>query len=204
MSPTIGSPCSSMIVASLPSPETSRIVPAAASTSGSARTCASRSSETVARPVCDHSTSRRPRDDGVRLVVRAREDRRERAVDRVREDERAAHHRDAEHDRDRGQDRAQLAAEQAAQRNSGHREETSLMAARMSAWLERPSSFTTTAVREEEDAVGDRGRLRIVRDHYGCLAVARRPRRGPARGSPRSCASRGCRSARRQRARSGA
>ena len=44
------------------------------------------------------------------------EDRVERLVDRVGEDERAADHRDAEHDRDRRQRRPQLAAQQALER----------------------------------------------------------------------------------------
>ncbi len=55
------------------------------------------------------------------------------------------------------------------------------------------------AVGEEEDAVGDRGRARIVGDHHGRLAVARRPSRASGRGSRRSSSSRGCRSARRRR-----
>ena len=48
-------------------------------------------------------------DDGVRARVGVGEDARERLVDRVREDVRPADHRDAEHDRERGQDRAELA-----------------------------------------------------------------------------------------------
>ena len=48
-------------------------------------------------------------DRRVGAAVDVREDRVERVVDRVREDERAAHHRDAEDDRERGQDGAQLA-----------------------------------------------------------------------------------------------
>ena len=49
-------------------------------------------------------------DDGVRARVGVGEDAREGLVDRVREDVRPADHRDAEHDRERGQDRAELAS----------------------------------------------------------------------------------------------
>ena len=55
-------------------------------------------------------------DDGVRALADVREDRVEGLVDRVREDERAADHRDAEHDGDRGQARPQLTAEQPLER----------------------------------------------------------------------------------------
>ena len=61
-----------------------------------------------------------PGDDCVRLLVGAREDRVERPLDRVGEDERAADHRDAEHDRDRRQRRAKLAGHEPAERDSLH------------------------------------------------------------------------------------
>ena len=56
----------------------------------------------------------RPVTTASRPGVRLREEGRERAVDRVREDVGAADHRDAEDDRDRGQDGAELAAREAA------------------------------------------------------------------------------------------
>src|SRR5204862_473403 len=52
-------------------------------------------------------------DRRVRAAVDLREDAVEGALDRVGEDVGAGHHRDAEHDRDRGEDRPELAAEQA-------------------------------------------------------------------------------------------
>ena len=52
--------------------------------------------------------------------VDVREDRVERLVDRVGEDERAAHHRDAEHDRDRGERGAELPAQEALEREADH------------------------------------------------------------------------------------
>ena len=62
-------------------------------------------------------------DDGIRVLVRLGEDRRERAVDRVGEDERAAHQRDAEHDRQAGQRRAKLPPREALERDAVHRRE---------------------------------------------------------------------------------
>ena len=59
-------------------------------------------------------------DHRVGVLVDLREDGAERRLDRVGEDVRAADHRDAEHDRDRGQRRAQLAAEQSLERDSDH------------------------------------------------------------------------------------
>ena len=61
-----------------------------------------------------------PGHDGVRPGVRVDEDRVEGLVDRVREDVAAAHHRDAEHDRERGEHRAQLAAGQALECEPDH------------------------------------------------------------------------------------
>ena len=55
-------------------------------------------------------------DHGTRVLVRAREQVVEGLLHRVREDEGAAHHRDAEDDRQRGERRAQLAAQQALER----------------------------------------------------------------------------------------
>ena len=68
-------------------------------------------------------------DDRVRLGVRLDEDRVERLVDRVREHVGAAHHRDAEDDRDRGQHRPELAPGNAAERDPDHRNAISSTAA---------------------------------------------------------------------------
>ena len=163
--PWIALPSLSRIFAWFASPERSRIVPAAASTSGSARTLASTSGEICALPVCDHSTSFLPRDDGVGLLVRAREDRVERLVDRVGEDERAADHRDAEDDRDRRQRGAELAREQAAEGDAPHRSATSLRASRISVCDERPSSLTITP------SARKRTRSAIVAARGSCVTI---------------------------------
>ena len=68
-------------------------------------------------------------DDHVRLGVRLDEDGVERLVDRVREHVGAAHHRDAEDDRDRGQHRPELAPGHAAERDPDHRNAISSTAA---------------------------------------------------------------------------
>ena len=60
-------------------------------------------------------------DDRVGLLIRRGEDAVERLLDRVGQDERAADHRDADHDRERGQQRTDLAPQEALQRDSGHR-----------------------------------------------------------------------------------
>ena len=59
-------------------------------------------------------------DHGVGVLVDLGEDRAERGLDRVREHVGAAHHRDAEHDRDRGQRGPQLAPEQPLERDADH------------------------------------------------------------------------------------
>src|SRR5581483_59313 len=69
--------------------------------------------------------------DHVGALAAVGEDRSERLVDRDGENVRAAHHRDAEDDRDRGERRAQLAAEQPRERDAGHEAARSI-AARMS------------------------------------------------------------------------
>ena len=58
--------------------------------------------------------------DRVGVAVGAGEDRVERLRDRVGQDEAAADHRDAEHDRQRRQDGADAAGEEALERNPGH------------------------------------------------------------------------------------
>ena len=108
-------------------------------------------------------------DDGVRAGVRLGEDARERLVDRVREDVGAADHRDAEHDRERGQavrtlrPRRPLSAKRvtsARPRPSPRRSRAALAPA------ELPDD---AAVGEVEDAVGDRRRARLVGDHHDRL-----------------------------------
>src|SRR5581483_4958681 len=81
------------------------------------------------------------RDDRVRVLVHGREDRAERGLDRVRENVGAADHRDAEHDRDCGEDRPQLAPEQALQRDEGH-DVSVLITASTSSVLAPASSLT--------------------------------------------------------------
>jgi hypothetical protein len=60
-------------------------------------------------------------DDRVRTGVRLDEDGVERLIDRVREHVGAAHHRDAEDDRDRGQHRPELAPGETSERDPDHR-----------------------------------------------------------------------------------
>src|SRR5581483_2444041 len=80
-------------------------------------------------------------DDCVRARVRGGEDAVEAVLDRVGENVGAAHHRDAEDDRERGQRRAQLAPEQALQGDLRHTE-MRFIAARISAGSLRRSSST--------------------------------------------------------------
>ncbi len=61
-----------------------------------------------------------PGDDDVRPLADVSEDLVERAVDRVGQHERPADHRDAEDDRERGQDRAQLARQEPFERKLRH------------------------------------------------------------------------------------
>ena len=97
------------------------------------RVAAAAVGEVERRPAGDH---------GVRALTGLVEDRVERLVDRVREDVGAAHHRDPEHDRDRGQDRTQLAAEQALHGELDHAVVIASSAARISGCVERGSSLT--------------------------------------------------------------
>src|SRR5437762_7669229 len=79
--------------------------------------------------------------DRVRVAVRAGEDRVERLRDRVGEDEAAAHHRDAEHDRQRRQHRANAAGEQPLESDAGHCPATSWIASITCAWEGRASDL---------------------------------------------------------------
>src|SRR5205085_6379459 len=73
--------------------------------------------------------------------VGAGEDRVERLRDRVGEDGAAADHRDAEHDRERGQNRADAAGQQPLERNPGHCPVTSWIASITSACDGRASDL---------------------------------------------------------------
>src|SRR5207237_1241720 len=81
-------------------------------------------------------------DDGARVPVGLREDRLEALVDRVREDECTADHRDAEHDRERRQRRAELPPGEALQGDAGHSALSSFITASTSAGSERGRSRT--------------------------------------------------------------
>jgi hypothetical protein len=82
-------------------------------------------------------------DDRVGVRVGVREDRVEALRDRVREDVGAADHRDAEHDRQRGERGTELASGQPLEGDGDHRPLTSSIASRIWWALARPSSFTT-------------------------------------------------------------
>ena len=135
----------------------------------------------------------------VRLLVDAVEAR----AQGVGEDEAAADHRDAEDDRERGQDCAELAPEQSFEGDLDHRALTASSVARISGRSRRAEIGDDLAVGEEQDAVGDRGRAGVVRDHHGRLAETRDRARAGAPGSPSSSSSRGCPSARPRTSRSG-
>ena len=75
---------------------------------------------------------------GIRLVVDAVEA----LAERVGEHEAAADHRDAEHDRERRQNRAELAAEQSFEGDADHRVVTSWSVSRISCEVDGPRSLT--------------------------------------------------------------
>src|SRR5207248_3536616 len=81
-------------------------------------------------------------DHGARVLVGLGEDRGEALVDRVGEDERAADHRDAEDDRERGQRRAQLAARETPEREADHRPASSSITVSTSCAVTPPRSRT--------------------------------------------------------------
>src|SRR5439155_23705688 len=83
-----------------------------------------------------------PRHDDGRLLVWLREDAVEGVVERIGEDEGRADHSRAEHDRERGEDGAGLAAEQSFERDGNHRPLTCCMAASTSAAVEPRTSLT--------------------------------------------------------------
>src|SRR4029450_13937013 len=78
----------------------------------------------------------------VRVRVRLGEDVVEGAVDHVREHERAAHHRHAEDDCQRRQERAELPPREPAERDADHVSESSLTVSRMCSSSARPRSRT--------------------------------------------------------------
>src|SRR5581483_1718766 len=81
-------------------------------------------------------------DRRVRADIDVGEDRVERARDRVREHVRAAHRRDPEDDRERGQTRAELASPERAEGDAEHQAVSSSIAAITVRWSERPRSLT--------------------------------------------------------------
>ena len=104
--------------------------------------------------------------DRIRARPRVGEDRVERLVDRVSQHERAAHHRDAEDDRDRGQDRSQLPAEKTSELCADHALRDLVIVARIVLPRAPRKLADDRPVGEEQDAVGDRRGLRVVRDHH--------------------------------------
>ena len=99
----------------------------------------------------------------------------ERLRDRVREDVGAADHGDAEDDRERGQDGAGLAARARPLSATRFIAGSPPPSPRALACARRAEVLDDPAVGEEEDPVGDRRGARVVGDHHGRLAVARRP-----------------------------
>ena len=91
--------------------------------------------------------------------------------DRVGEDVGAAHHRHPEDDRERGQDRAAAAEEQALERDPAHLGASSCVAATIVRDVGVGQIRDDLPVGEEEDAVGDRRRGGVVGDHQRGLAV---------------------------------
>ena len=175
-------------------------LPSTAATPGTARTLASSDSldRRRERALALGDVERRlAADDDGRALADVGEDRVERLVDRVGEDERAADHRDAEHDRDRRQRRAELAAEQARERDLDHALARPI-AARISTAGLRGSSSTITPSARKSMRSAIVGGVRVVRDHDHRLAELLRRARAAARGSRCPSSSRGCRSARRR------
>ena len=108
------------------------IVPPAAATSGSARTLREQRRGNRRRAALGALDDLLAGDHRVGLLVGRREDAVERLLDRVGQDERPADHRDADHDGERRQQRADLAAREALQRDGDHRSVISSSAARIS------------------------------------------------------------------------
>ena len=109
-------------------------------------------------------------DHRVGLLVRRREDAVERLLDRVGQDERPAHHHDADHDGQRRQQGTHLAAEQSLQGDGDHRSVTASSASRISCARRAAEIADDLTVGQEQHAVGDRRRVRVVRDHHRGLA----------------------------------
>ena len=175
LNPRFGAPPKLIDLPSLPircapSPPTP---PSAALTSGSCFTLASSDSSndgSVPLPLLPRSKADLPVIDRVGAAVGLGEDRIEGARDRVREDERAADHRDAEDDREGGQRGAQLAAEQALEREAGHLASSCSIAAEDVVRRRARQLAHDLAVGEEEHAVGHRGGAGVVGDHHDRLA----------------------------------
>ena len=107
--------------------------------------------------------------DGVRAGVRVDEDRVERLVDRVREDVGAAHHRDAEHDRERGQ---RVRSLRPARLFSANRIIRRRAPPSRDHGVRRSTRHVAhdLAVGQEQDPIGDGRGSSIVRDHHRRLA----------------------------------
>ena len=93
------------------------------------------------RPL-ERDVGRLAADRRVGVGIRLAEDRVERLVDRVREDEGSAHHRDAEHDGERGQRRAELPPREPPERDPDHVSVTSRIVLRISSSPAPPRSLT--------------------------------------------------------------
>ena len=143
--PRFGAPPKAIVLPSLTSWVLSLETPPIASrTSGSARTFGEQRlvERRLRRSVVADVERRLRRDRGVRVPVDVREDRVERLVDRVGEHERAAHRRDAEDDRDRGERRAELPRQKPLERERGHMAAISSIASPISC-CEAPESSRT-------------------------------------------------------------
>ena len=125
------------------------------------------------------STTSFPDDDGVRARVGVGEEGVDRLLDRVGEDVRAAHHRHAEHDREHRQRGAELAPSQSLERDPDHRRAHLLHRGEHLVGARAAELLDHAPVGEEEDPVGDRRGVRVVRHHHGRLAdrLSTAPRR---------------------------
>ena len=108
------------------------------------------------------------RDHDVVALVGRLEDARERVVDRVGEDVGAGHQRHAERDRDRRQQHPQLALHEAAQHQREHQPTDFIRSSACSA-RGRLAVVHDPPVGEHQQAVGERGGVRVVGDHHDRL-----------------------------------
>ena len=104
-------------------------------------------------------------DRDVDALLRALEEVLERRVDRVGEDERADDEGDADDDGEAGQDRPQLARQQARAARAWSPSATAFIRSSTPSASVPAPSWTTSPSRSTTMPVGDRGRLRVVGDH---------------------------------------